>query len=232
MRVRHLDRDRGLEPAGHHEEIASVNSLGLDLKRDPQIGTRIELLGVEISAQDPDDDVRNTTDRDGLADDSRIAAESSHPEAVTHHGHFAAVGTVFISRKGTAVQQPRSKERKELRRDAGQRDLLGLGSAAQIDELEPVRRNVRKHGGLPPPDLERLSAGHRRRGGAGDRDESNQPRGVGRLERFQEHRVHDRKNRRVRPDAQRQRENRDRSKSRLAAQVAHGVGHILPDTFE
>jgi hypothetical protein len=220
------------EPACHDEEIASVNSLGLELKRDPQIRTRIELLGVEIRAQDPDDDVWDTTERDGLTDDSRIAAESSRPEAVAHDGNGASVGPIFISRERATVQEPRPKERKELRRDARQRDLLGLGSAARIDELEPVRRHFRKHRGLAPPDLECLSARHRRTAVAGRRDKSNERCGVGRLERFQEHCVHDGKNRRVRADAQCQRENRNHSKSRLAAHVARGIGHVLPDTVE
>src|SRR2546425_5341574 len=98
----------------------------------------IELLGVEIRTENADDDVPNAAERDCLAHNPRIAAEPPTPQTVAQDHDKTSVGPILVGRKRATVEQRCAEQPEELRRDARDGDVLGLGPARQIHELEAV----------------------------------------------------------------------------------------------
>src|ERR1051325_2684083 len=131
--------------------------------------------------------------------------------------------------KRSTVHNLRPKKLEEFGGDASDRNLCRLASVGQVDVLETMRGDVRKDTVLPPPCVERLDAGDRRRRAGRRRDESNQRGGIGGLERPEHDCVHDREDRCIGADAERQREDGDGGETWVPAEASKGIRTVLPE---
>ena len=76
-RLRLFERDPRLDSGGRLEEVPLVDGVGIELKRDKEIGFLSELRDVELRADDADDDEWIATERDRLADDGGVCSRSA-----------------------------------------------------------------------------------------------------------------------------------------------------------
>src|SRR5207245_506751 len=151
--------------------------------RDPDVRLRIELLGVESRCEDADDDVGDVAERDTSTNHRAIVLKPSCPQGVTQDGHERTTRPIFRDREDATLEDRSTEETEELGGDARNRYELWFASFRQVDVFEAMRRHGLEDARLLPPDIERLRAGDRGRRSTGRRDESNERRGIRRLER-------------------------------------------------
>lgn len=182
-----------------------VIAVGIELEGQPQIGNGVSLEGLSHHA---DDRVRLIAERDGRSYDLRIAAKFALPQPIAQYDNLAAVGSVFPRREGAAQHHRRAEEAK-----------VGLGhvqpmhlfrhcsSKVESWPAKVIRSHILNDAGLLLPVVKFCDRGV---GIAALRigvHELHDPVRVRVRERLEQHRVHDREDRGVRPDAQRQRRN-------------------------
>src|SRR5579863_3338957 len=92
------ERVAGRQAAGDYKKVGLVGVIGIGLQRKPQIGGGIWLKG---RRKDADDGGGCAAERDGLAENRRIAAETALPEAIADDQNARRAGTVFLRREDT-----------------------------------------------------------------------------------------------------------------------------------
>ena len=97
-RLRLLERHTALEPPGGLEVMALVSaSAGFNWNGSHTSGAGPKSDTSNAGADDPDDDVRIASDRDGLPDDARVRSETPRPQGVAQDDRAIAARTVFVS---------------------------------------------------------------------------------------------------------------------------------------
>ncbi len=175
-----------------------------------------------------DDFVRLAVQRQLAADDGRIAAEAAPPEAFAQDGDTPAVRQILGRGKGPPCRHRRAEQPEEVGADVSRRDLFRV-ALGQVDDAEPVRRHVLDDGGLPPPVVE---LGRRRplsRSLGRGVDEHHQAARIRVGERPQQDGVHDREDRRIRADAERQRGDGGEGERRAVPRRPKRVPQILKE---
>ena len=151
------ERDARLQAAGGDEEVPLHRAVRIDLKRQPDVrraGRRLDGLGVERvparrslrAARRSSDSVRPTT--------ARIAAEAPLPEAFAQdarRGRRSAGLPPAVNVRPATIGAPNSRKKSALT----WADATCSGSApGEVDDAEPVRRDVLQGAGLPAPVVE------------------------------------------------------------------------------
>ena len=179
-----------------------------------------------------DDRERLTVDAHGAPDDRRVRSEPRRPEMLAQDDHLRGGRPIVAGDEGAAQQRSQPEDVEVLIRDAESSDLhrcieRGNRGGGESDGGHRVERRVlrfpveivqRRHGiGL---------SGHR----ALFLDEHDPVRILVR-KRTEKHAFHRAEDRRVRPDADRERQDGDRHESRRAAQRPNGVAQVLDQRF-
>jgi hypothetical protein len=230
LRVGGGERDAWLQAAGGEKEVPLHDTVRIDLKGQPDVGRAgLRLDGFRVErAQHADHFVRLAVQRQLAADDGGIGAKAPPPEPVTQHGNTPAVRQILGGSKGPPCRHRRSEQPEEVRADVSGRDLFRV-AFSQVDHAEPECRHVLDDGRLPAPIVElgwRRSLSNSLRRGIDEHDEAARIR-VG--ERPQQDGVHDREDRRVRADAERQRGNGGKGEGRAVPGGAKRVPQILKE---
>ena len=116
-----------LETAERLEEVPLVSGIGIELKRNPHVGIRIQHPDVWTFVQDADDDVGIAAERHRLADDRRIASKATLPEPLTEHGDPFPVRAIFLGGECAAPRHRYPRQSEIVRADGiifGAGDIL------------------------------------------------------------------------------------------------------------
>ncbi len=207
--------------------MSLVRAVRLKLERNPDLRLRI---GREISPQHADDRVRFTAQRKRLPNHFRIPAKPPLPQAVAQHHHVPAVRRILLLRESAAQHHRRAKHAEVALRYVNSVDQLRPVSR----DVEPrsrkiVRRHVLEDRSLPLPLLELRNRRARPAPLRSRQEDLHNPIRIRIPKRLQQHRIHDRENRRVRPDPQSQRRNRGNRESRALDKQVQRMFHVIPE---
>ena len=157
LRVGLRQRYAGFEHCGDLEEVSLVGTVRLKLEGQPDLGFGI---GRKFAAKNAHDRVPLIAERQGLADDIRIAAEPALPQRVAQHHNFAAVLGVFLRSEGAAQHHGCAKDAEIALGDVNAVDQLGaLAGDVEPRPCKVVGRNVFEDSGLALVDLELRNGG-------------------------------------------------------------------------
>src|ERR1019366_9388442 len=78
------------------EVVALILGVGVELKRHPDIGGGAKLPEVKTGPDDTDHHIGIAAQRDGFADDLRVARKAPLPAILAENGHFLAVRQVLL----------------------------------------------------------------------------------------------------------------------------------------
>ncbi len=132
--------------------MALVGAVGIDLKRQPDVGFGIGDVGF---SDDAEDGIGLVAEGERGADDIRIAAELALPEAVADDDNFAAVGGIFLGREGAAKHDGGVEETKVGFGDVDAVDLLrDCAGEIKSGTAEVVGGDVLKDTRLFSPEIE------------------------------------------------------------------------------
>ena len=234
---RHLDACRRqidvLPEPPDHREIVRTPLRGQVVRREPERHPGVHAQGkVERLGHHAGDFPKDAVEVDRSADDGGIAAEATAPEAVAEDHDVGRAGTLVRSRERASVQGPDAEHVEESAGHGRTGNLLG-GTDAREGVPAVVDRGDRVEGrrlALPVGEIRRGDAVQR---GPGPRRlltearHDDEPVGVRIREGTPEHRAGGAVNRRVRADAERERENRRRGDRGAAGERADRVANIL-----
>jgi 3-methyladenine DNA glycosylase AlkD len=181
--------------------VRLVGCIRIELERNPEIRRRI---GVEVRAGDAYNRVGQVSDRNRLSDDVWIAGEPPFPQAAADHRNVAAMRPIFVASKPASRDKLRAEDTEIPLRYMHAMHLL-RNSPGQVHATTlVVRRHVLKDAGLLLPGVQfggrSAWAVHFRAG----IHQLHKPVRLGIVQRLQKHRIHDRKYRRIGPNAQSQ----------------------------
>src|SRR5262249_34940869 len=170
--------------------------------------------------------------RQRLTDDGRIAAEASMPESMTEERHTRGFVSILLRREGPPQLRRQTQRWKHIGRDTKNLQSIRRALSPQTEKafvksyqmFESLRLR------LPGKVTVTLSASvittvlsfrH-----------PDQPLRIVEWHGIKQHRIHDAENRRVRADAERQREDGDQRHDRMLEQHPQRVAQILPQSFQ
>ena len=183
---------------------------------------------VELRRHDADDRAPHAVHLDGLPDEIRPAPERGLPDLVRQDDDLRAVGPRLGHVEGPSRLRVHAERLEEIGRHERRVDLPRVVGRRQV---RLARREGADDGKGPRPLLEFQELGRRhpelvephRRKRARDVDEALRLRVA---ERPQEDGVHNREDRRVRADAERQRHDRDEREARRPGEIAQRVAKV------
>src|SRR5262249_20012370 len=203
------ERDARLEPSQHSVIVPLIRADRIDAHRRQHIDTTVAVA--EILRQHADDRIRIVVDRNALAGDGRIGAESPLPQPVAQDHDALAVRRIFLLRETAPDGRIHAQYAEEIRGDSDATDELRLTATRQIDAGADAYRGgdaVERLTMLPPED-ELGFAGVPETHVRPIRREPHNPLGLRVGKRAQEHGIHDGEDRRVSSDTQSQRNDGD-----------------------
>jgi hypothetical protein len=151
-RLRLLEGHAGLQTRRGLEEVALIDGVRIELEGNPELGrVPAELRQVELRPDDPDHDMRITTELERLADDRRVAAEPPYPETMAQHGDLRPVRQVLLGGERSSLEHLRAEEAEVVGADLAGAQLLGKRAAGVVDDIGAKRGCVLNDGGLLSP---------------------------------------------------------------------------------
>jgi len=178
---------------------------------------------------DPDDREERAVERDGLADDRRVAAEALAPETMAdHRDALARVGGTLG--KARAEHRLHAEHQEEIRRGLDGVDALWIAAGLGQRQLRiPPRRGFVEHlrQAAIVDEVDRRNPLVRQPLAVVGLPHRCQAIGIGIRQRAQNHAVEDAENGRGRADAQRERQHRGDGEARRAAQQAPAEADVL-----
>ncbi len=91
---------------------------------------------VEPGGHDADDVVGPFVERDATADDTRIAAEPPHPEAMTQHDDLFSPGLIFFFREDSALRRRQVEDVEVSGRDSSANHALRVPAVSEVEAGE------------------------------------------------------------------------------------------------
>jgi hypothetical protein len=230
-----LNRDARLQPRDNRQ-IASARftRLGWQDVRQPHVDRLAdERAGFEEETEpgrhDADDRLRPHVQLDRATDDGRVAAETALPNLVAqNHGRRFWI-RAFGGRKDAADHRRHAEHGKIRRRDELRNELDGIAEVGQVGPRFRERGEIIEDRGAFSPPNEIRGTNHIRSTGE---PRIGFPYGDDSIrivirEPLEEHRVHNRENRRVRADAEREREHGHDGEAGRPEGRAYGVSQVL-----
>ena len=233
------ERQAGFQAADHFEELHGGRRPGRSWRLDDRCAIEIDLAGLhaaprrrgrqlhaESGRQHTRDGRRPPIERDGVAEDARIAAEPAFEERVRQHDALFARPRHGSERGARAGEIPEPVGRRDdARLDHFIADVDPLAADEEAREaIERLRLIAPRHqvGGHHELLVRALLRG-------GDPDKTI---GVGIRQRTHEHGVDDAEDRRRQADAERERQHHDGTERGRAADHAQAVAHVLHQLIE
>src|SRR6266513_3034075 len=202
----------------------------IDRERRPNL----ELAGwkLKLRPHHSDDRVRSRVETDRFTDNARIARESPLPQSVAQEDNPILPGLGLIVRETPAQSGPHPKYRQEVCRDARPLKPLGIAVSRQIvirRRKLPQDRNVLENSvlGQQIPVICRGHWASRIAKERRSRPDGHESLRIRKRQRPQDDCVNDTENRRVRPDAEREREHGHSSEAGVLQQLAKGEFEII-----
>ena len=226
-----LECDAGLEAPCSGEVVALILGVGVQLKRQEDIRRGAKLAEIECGSDDADHHVRIAAQRDGFAQNLRIAGKAPLPATLAEDHHLLAFRQVLLLCERTSAQHRRAEEAEEVGTHLGGLKLFRKCASCQVDDAVTEGRHVLHDAGLFPPVLE---FGGRRAGsraiGKGVQEKDQAVR-VGKRRGLQQDRVDHGENGGVGSDAERQRQYGGGCEPGTLAECAQRVLEILQKCF-
>ena len=229
-----LDRGVRLQPADHLIAVAVAPLIRLVLGREgerrPEVDVGPEKL--KIRRHHADDRARHAVDPQRLSDDVGPRAEARLPEAVTDDDLQVVARLPLGFLKDAAERGTRLQNAEQRRRRLYGGQPLGAGVEADRGARAPVERE-RLHAVHRLQAVEIVGHAVRRAAGPGVRiavEDVDQPVGLRDGQRPQQHGLHDGEDRRVRADADGQREQHGGGEAAVLQQDAQGISEVLQET--
>ncbi len=221
---------------GAHVAPARRALRGGEGERHPELGRlRRQRSAAEeqthVRRHHADDGDAAAVELNGAADDGRIAGEAALPETVAQDRDRVVSLRTFIVGERAPDQRRDAERREEVGRDVHADDFFRRARSGQVDAVVVERRDpLECRRALAPADevrrREHVGAARPPRVGFPHHDQAS---GIAERQRLEQHRVDDREDRRVRADAQRERQHRDRREARRAQAQTDGVADVLKD---
>ena len=185
---------------------------------------------MEVFPQHANDCVGLVPHRQRCADDLGISPEPSLPEAVAQHYNLSTVGRILLRRECAPQHHGRAKDAEVALCDMNAMDQLRpIAGDVETGPGKVICGNIFEDAGLLLIDLE-LRYGCDRsvalRVGQFNLDD---PVGVGIGQRFEQHGVHNSKNRRVSADAQRQCRDSGKREAGALDEEVNRMFHVVPE---
>ena len=147
--------------------------------------------------------VRLTIELDGRTHDLRVPPEATLPQSITQHHHLAAVRTVFLARERASANHRRTEQREVFAADVDALHLLRMATAGEVQPraAKVIRSDVFENAALLLPEIEfrNVCPGKIPSGESIHQLHERVRIRIG--ERLQQHRVNNRKDRRVHANA-------------------------------
>ena len=142
-RLRLLERDARLQPAGRLEVMALIGARRDRAGKGRYTCGESPKSSTSNVAEDADDVVRLAAQRHRAADHVGIAVEPARPEAVADHDDAAPRRAVFVGgERRVRARRARRSSRKKLGRHLRRAQLLGQRAAGVVDDAGAVGRRV------------------------------------------------------------------------------------------
>ena len=227
------ERDAGFETALHQQVAgAAVDQVGRQAfeVKDPG-GPRLGLVErkTEPGRQDADDRLGYAVEREALAEDGRVGAESFLPDRMSEQHDRRAAGPVFVRGEHPAEQGTDAEGGEKIGRDPLRLQLFGIAASGQGEGGEGLGRHAGEHLLLVAQshitqigDIRLLEAAVGKRG-----VDAHEPGGLGVREGPQEHGVDGGKNDDVRAQSESQRGKRQGGETGRFGELAEGEFEIL-----
>src|SRR5262249_18898222 len=234
FRTRLLQREARLEPPNHMEPVIPQLALiiHIDCERQQDVSLFQGKEATRSGRHNSDDRPALAAQRQRLTDDGRIAAEASMPESMTEERHTRGFVSILLRREGPPQLRRQTQRWKHIGRDTKNLQSIRRALSPQTEKafvksyqmFESLRLR------LPGKVTVTLSASvittvlsfrH-----------PDQPLRIVEWHGIKQHRIHDAENRRVRADAERQREDGDQRHDRMLEQHPQRVAQILPQSFQ
>ena len=217
------DRSARLEPARRVKSVISVVRARAvpPIRRPQRARRRILEIGRqhEVRGHDPDDLVRRAVDLDRAAEDRRVAGIPPLPEAVAEDRDLRPVRDVLLRREDTSPDRRHAEDGEQVRRHGPGGDALGVAVTRQVHLPVVPRRDLAERAAFLAIVVD-LAIGNpglvERRPAAPDHDGAV---GLAPWQRAQQDGVDDAEDRRVRADAERERQIATHAKPGLRASV-------------
>ena len=233
--------DPGLQPAlGEHEQPAALFvpvDAGLDLlvhgHRHPHLGADADVEARVARRGDADDRVRRAVEVQRLAHRARIRAEALRPEGMAqHHDRIAPRDLVLVGTEGPADHGAHAQQVEVVSRDELAEEDLGLAARVEAHGRPVVAEHALEHlavlGVVLPVEVRKRPEARVLPVGRVDREQAVrfrhgdalQQQGVGHAE-----------DRRIGPDAEAERQDREAREHRALQDHPYRVAKILPQRF-
>ena len=218
--------DARLETADHREVVGIIVTVRIELKGNIEIRRLLD-CDIEMWTHHANDFVDLAAQRDPFPDHLGIAAEAPLPESIGQHRGLRRLRQVLFVRIAAAAHHVCPEEAKEIGAGTRHLNLLGRTFADQIRHVESERRNVLCNLGLLPPEIEFIGRSPAAAAPFENVLKHHHPVRVGIRSRFQQDGVHNRENRRVGADSQRQRRDDHEGESWTLQEHTDGVLKVL-----
>ena len=178
--------------------------------------------------QNPDNCNGIIVEPEATADNIRIGAIGTAPQAIADHGHWSETKREVLRTKQPSNLRGHTQHGKVAETAIDPLETLGLFGAGQILATLEDRGHIFKYTrsrlqviqfGLGKPNVPQSYAGL-------VKEDSYQTIGIAVGQRTQQHGIHDAKNGRVGSHAQSQSQNRNRGKTRILAQQSQSMTHV------
>ena len=227
-------RDAVLHPPNQIQEMVSavLAIRGIELQRQPHLDVVVH--DVETGRHDADDFVLRTVHFDRLPNDVGSRRERRPPQLTGQHDEPRTVCAGLITSKPSSRLRRHGKRLEQLSVDDASADASRTIRGRHVG----LARHVRADGRKRPIDLRQLEVfrwrdpelieSERRKAAAHEHELG----GAWICRRPQNHRVQHREHRRVRTDADRERQDRQRGESGRAPQVSASRANVLSERIE
>jgi hypothetical protein len=194
----------------------------------PQVHARAQRSELKAARQHAGDRVRCGIQRDVPSGYIRARTECASPQRVADEANGLGAGPVLLRQERAAYRRAHAQHIEEIPRNARRGKLLRIAQAGQVEVLVGERREPGKRAVLFAQECrarKRKRLDRSRRIGL-RRIDQHQPLGMRVRQRPQQQRVGHAENRRVRADAQRQRDDGHQGEARALREHPDGVAEV------
>jgi hypothetical protein len=204
----------------------------VELEREPEVHRLAAQIERELEplGHHPEHGHAAVVELDGSADHPRVAAEPPPPEPVAEHCHARPAGAVLFGPEDAPACRADAENGKDVGGHEARPDALGCVAAGEIAAAGGERAHALERAAQRPVVGDLRLRQPRRRPPLPVVPDHHHPLRLRVRERAEEDAVDDAEDRRVRPDAQRQRQHRHGREAGAPTEGAPGVADVLKES--
>src|SRR5439155_2394174 len=223
-------RDARPQPADHTEILAAADGLAHLPDGSPQVGGRNALKAGRHHA---DDGVRNTIQQNTLTHGVGVGVKVRLPKSIVQDRDARAARAVFLGTEVAAQERLNRIDVKVVRRNAQGRQALGSSCSCQVEAHASRGGKILERLAVLPPEIKskRGKAREALNLTAERARDLNHALGSGIRQRAEKHAIHNREHRRVRPDAEGERQHGHGGKGGTSSKHPQAIANVAQQSF-